>query len=96
MTETSQFYENPPFISSLLEDEEEDYFDYFYDEPGSEPGTLNIEPDAHPSKIVLIDYNEHQAIRKVDLIPNALTSYLGTNTVSWMDVQGFSDPHPVG
>lgn len=28
------------------EEEEEDYFDYFYDEPGSEPGTLSIEPDA--------------------------------------------------
>jgi hypothetical protein len=37
-------------------DEEEDYFDYFYDEPGSEPGTLIIEPDAKPSRIILIDY----------------------------------------
>ncbi|MEA5532698.1 magnesium/cobalt transporter CorA [Crocosphaera sp. XPORK-15E] len=70
------------------EEEEYDYFDYFYDEPGSEPGTLNIEPDAQPSRIVLIDYDADHAVRKVDVIPKALTPYLGTNTISWMDVQG--------
>lgn len=68
--------------------EEEDYFDYFYDKPGSEPGTLNIEPDAKPSRIVLIDYNKIHAVHKVDIIPKALIPYLGKNTVSWMDVQG--------
>jgi magnesium transporter len=70
------------------EEEEEDYFDYFYDEPGSEPGTLSIEPDANPSRIVLIDYDDKHAIRRIDLTPNALIPYLGTNTVSWMDLQG--------
>ena len=69
-------------------DEEEDYFDYFYDEPGSEPGTLIIEPDAKPSRIILIDYDEDNAIRKVDIPPNACAPYIGTNTVSWMDIQG--------
>ncbi|MEG3438701.1 magnesium/cobalt transporter CorA [Pannus brasiliensis CCIBt3594] len=69
-------------------DEEEDYFDYFYDAPGSEPGTLIIEPDAKPSRIVLIDYDENHAIRKVDITPNACAPYIGTNTVSWMDIQG--------
>ncbi len=70
------------------EEEEEDYFDYFYDKPGNEPGTLVIEPDANPSRIILIDYNLEQAIRKVDITPNACAPYLGTNTVSWMDIQG--------
>lgn len=70
------------------EEEEEDYFDYHYDQPGSEPGTLNIEPDANPSRIVLIDYDSERAIRKTDVLPQALQPYLGTNTVSWMDVQG--------
>ncbi|MEB3227380.1 MAG: magnesium/cobalt transporter CorA [Synechocystis sp.] len=70
------------------EEEEEDYFDYFYDAPGSEPGTLSIEPDAHPSRIVLIDYSPDHAVRKSDLTPNALRPYLGTNTISWMDIQG--------
>jgi magnesium transporter len=85
----------PPSLDEALEEkreqeqeEEEDYFDYHYDEPGSEPGTLSIEPDANPSKIILIDYNSKHAIRRVDVIPNALIPYLGTNTVSWMDVQG--------
>ncbi|MDJ0658412.1 MAG: magnesium/cobalt transporter CorA [Crocosphaera sp.] len=72
----------------LEKEEESDYFDYFFDEPGSEPGTLNIEPDAKPSRIVLIDYDQSHAIRKVDVTPKALTPYLGTNTISWMDVQG--------
>lgn len=72
----------------LKEDQEEDYFDYFYDKPGSEPGTLNIEPDAKPSRIVLIDYDLEHAVRKIDVIPKALTPYLGTNTISWMDIQG--------
>lgn len=64
------------------EEEEEDYFDYFYDEPGSEPGTLSIEPDAPPSRIVLVDYSPSHAVRKSDISPNALRPYLGTNTVS--------------
>jgi magnesium transporter len=83
----------PPFdlrfsLSNPEEEEEEDYFDYFYDKPGSEPGTLSIEPDAQPSRIILIDYDQNHAIRKIDVTPNALIPYLGTNTVSWMDVQG--------
>jgi magnesium transporter len=69
-------------------EEEEDYFDYFYDAPGSEPGTLIIEPDAKPSRIVLIDYDDKHAVRKVDITPNACAPYIGTNTVSWMDIQG--------
>lgn len=77
---------NPPNVE--LETEEEDYFDYYYDEPGSEPGTLNIEPDAKPSKIILIDYNRERAIRKTDITPNGCIPYLGKNTVSWMDIQG--------
>lgn len=79
------FVNNRPDIDG---DEEEDYFDYFYDEPGSEPGTLIIEPDAKPSRIILIDYDEDNAIRKIDITPNACAPYIGTNTVSWMDIQG--------
>ncbi|BFM39315.1 magnesium/cobalt transporter CorA [Synechocystis sp. LKSZ1] len=89
----TQSLPNPEFVlrqfrTAEPEEEEEDYFDYFYDEPGSEPGTLSIEPDAHPSRIVLIDYSPDHAVRKSDLTPNALRPYLGTNTVSWMDIQG--------
>jgi magnesium transporter len=83
---------NPELLLSQLPaeapEEEEDYFDYFYDAPGSEPGTLSIEPDAQPSKIILIDYSSDHAIRKSDVTPYALRPYLGTNTVSWMDIRG--------
>jgi magnesium transporter len=77
-----------PTLRQETNDEEEDYFDYFYDEPGSEPGTLSIEPDALPSRIILIDYESDRAICKKKVTPNALLPYLGTNTVSWMDIQG--------
>lgn len=69
-------------------EEEEDYFDYYYDDPGSEPGTLSIEPDAKPSKITLIDYNANHAVRKINIPPSACISYLEKETVSWIDVQG--------
>jgi magnesium transporter len=86
MTQTPPFVELPELEEE--EEEEEDYFDYYYDEPGSEPGTLNIDPDAAPSKIILIDYDQNNALRKVDISPNACIPYLGKNTVSWMDIQG--------
>ncbi|MBZ8181667.1 magnesium/cobalt transporter CorA [Oscillatoria salina] len=81
----------PPRQSEIViesEQEEEDYFDYFYDRPGSEPGALSIDPDALPTEIVLIDYNESQAKRKVKIEPSECTPYLETDSVSWMDVQG--------
>lgn len=38
--------------------------DYFYDKPGSLPGTLSIEADATPPVIDLIDYNQTNVTRK--------------------------------
>jgi magnesium transporter len=74
-----------PFID--LEDDS-DYFEYFADEPGSAPGTLNIEADASPPTIFLIDYSESNAIRiKVDE-PEDCAAYLDKESVSWVDVQG--------
>jgi magnesium transporter len=73
------------------EEEEEDdeaYYDYFFDEPGSLPGTLNIEADAPPPTIVLIDYQGEQATRLQVDSPEACAPYLETRSVSWVDVQG--------
>jgi len=64
-----------------VSEEEEDYFDYFYDQPGSEPGTLNIDPDSQPSKIILIDYDQNNAIRKIDITPKGCLPYLEKNSV---------------
>lgn len=74
--------------SNFNPEEEEDYFDYFYDEPGSEPGFLSIDPEALPSNITLIEYNESSAFRKVNVEPKECVSCLNNNLVSWADIQG--------
>lgn len=71
-----------------IEVEEEDYFDYFYNEPGSVPGTLLIEADAAPPVLFLIDYNEATASRTKLNTPEEAIPYLDTKSVSWIDVQG--------
>lgn len=70
------------------DDDDEDLFEYFYDEPGSLPGTLSIDEDACPSFIVLIDYNESHANRVTNLTADACTPYLTSDSVSWLDIQG--------
>ena len=78
----------PPFMDLETDEDESDYFEYFADEPGSIPGTLNIEADASPPTIFLIDYNESNAIRiKID-DPEDCVPYLDKESVSWVDVQG--------
>ncbi|HEY9674464.1 MAG TPA: magnesium/cobalt transporter CorA [Waterburya sp.] len=67
---------------------EQDIFEYYYDEQGTAPGTLYIEQDASPTKIVLIDYNEANATRIQVSTPEACAPYLDTESVSWVDVQG--------
>ena len=68
--------------------EEEDLFDYAYEQPGSVPGTLNIEKDAATPDIVLIDYNDDRANRMSHLTPEACAEYLNTESVSWVDLKG--------
>ena len=70
-------------------EEEESYLDdFFFDEPGSVPGTLSIEADASPPTIFLIDYNEDKAVRLKVEAPEDCRPYLDTHSVSWVDVQG--------
>jgi magnesium transporter len=65
--------------------------DFFYDVPGSMPGTLSIESDAHPPTIFLIDYNCDSATRvKLDT-PEECTQYLDSESISWLDLQGLGD-----
>lgn len=79
-----------PHSRLATEDEadKEDLFDYFYDEPGTTPGTLIIEEDAAPSKIFLIDYNEATATSVKLTAPEECLAYLDTESVSWVDVSG--------
>jgi magnesium transporter len=75
-------------FSSNLPTEEEDYFDYSYDEPGSEPGSITIDPLALPSHITLIEYDQRNAHRRVNAQPEDCVSCLTNNLVSWADVEG--------
>ncbi|MDX2229992.1 MAG: magnesium/cobalt transporter CorA [Leptolyngbyaceae cyanobacterium bins.349] len=79
---------SPQVTATVPEDEENSYVDYYYDNPGDLPGTLDIDPDAPIPVIVLIDYNEAKAIRQELETPEECTAYLDTNSVSWVDVKG--------
>ncbi|WP_413163722.1 magnesium/cobalt transporter CorA [Capilliphycus salinus ALCB114379] len=81
-----------PTAGYAPEDEEEDSsLDYFYDEPGTLPGTLDLEPDDPAPEIVLIDYNLAKATRvKLDQ-PQDFLPYLTAQTVSWLDIQGLGN-----
>lgn len=70
------------------ENDDEPFMEYFYDEPGSIPGTLSIEEDAAPPQLVLIDYSQAQATRIRLQAPEDCRPYLDTESVSWVDVQG--------
>jgi magnesium transporter len=86
----SGFSSKLPFIN-IDPEEEDQYFEYFSDEPGSIPGTLSIEADASPPVIFLIDYNATNAVRvKIDQ-PEDCAPYLDSESVSWVDVQGLGN-----
>jgi len=73
------------------DDDEESYVDYFYDDPGDPPGTLDLDADAIAPDIVLIDYNEAVATRLKLNSPQEIAPYLDTKSVSWVDVLGLGN-----
>ncbi|MGF1479601.1 MAG: magnesium/cobalt transporter CorA [Cyanophyceae cyanobacterium] len=75
-------------VPESVPEREEEYFEYFFDKPGSEPGTLSIDPDARPSEIILIDYDKNRATRKTNITPQDCLPFLHTDSVSWVDIQG--------
>ncbi|MCY7367043.1 MAG: magnesium and cobalt transport protein CorA, partial [Chamaesiphon sp.] len=64
---------------------------YFYDQPGTTPGQLNIHADAPPADIVLIDYDRDRSTRISVSDPESIPEYLETHTVSWIDVLGLGN-----
>ncbi|MEL6440450.1 MAG: magnesium/cobalt transporter CorA [Cyanobacteria bacterium J06621_8] len=66
-------------------------FDYGYEQPGSMPGTLNIDHDATAPEIVLIDYTAQQAQLIKNLAPNSCKEYFETDSISWFDIGGFAN-----
>ncbi|WP_071515177.1 magnesium/cobalt transporter CorA [Geitlerinema sp. PCC 9228] len=70
------------------EEKEENYFDFFYDQPGSIPGTLSIEADAAPPKMLLLEYDAQRLNRRRIETPEECQSYLESDAVTWLDVAG--------
>jgi len=81
-----RFPNTTPVASKALDDNS--YLDYFSDIPGSMPGTLNIESDSSPPVIVLIDYDEANAVRQEIETPEDCIPFLDSESVSWLDVKG--------
>jgi len=65
--------------------------DFFYEQSGSLPGSLNIEADAPAPEIVLIEYDDTDFTRKLVATPEECIPYLETESVSWVDVQGLGN-----
>jgi magnesium transporter len=65
--------------------------DYFFDQPGTAPGTLRIEADAKPTKLVLIDYSATHSSRVPLSEPEDCIPYLDNESVSWIDVHGLGN-----
>ncbi len=69
--------------------ETEDGFEsYGFNEPGSAPGTLNVNEDSSNPNIFLIDYNQNDAVGVLLPEPEDIIPYLDSTSVSWVDVQG--------
>lgn len=64
---------------------------YFYDKPGAAPGTLHIAESAPKTQLILIDYNADTAMHITLATPEECATYLDTESVSWIDVQGLGD-----
>ncbi len=73
------------------EEEEESNLDYFYDEPGTLPGTLDLDADAPPPDTILIDYSDRHATRITITTPEACIPYLESDSVSWLSVNGLGN-----
>lgn len=83
--------ETIPLMEVYKEDDDDSYVDYFYDDPGAPPGTLDLEPDAPAPDIILIDYNETVATRVRLSNPSDIAPYLDTESVSWIDLLGLGN-----
>jgi magnesium transporter len=66
-------------------------FNYYYNQPGSLPGTIAITQSAKPPEIVLIEYNQNEIIHLPSLTPSECASHLDTESVSWFDIAGLGD-----
>lgn len=65
--------------------------DYFYDLPGTVPGTLNVSSSLTSPRLNLVDYNDTDISRLVLQSPFECATYLDSESVSWLNIQGIGD-----
>ncbi len=78
------------FSQTLSLPNDADRLDYYYNQPGSKPGTFQIPENAFPTDIALIDYDANQQVRQNHLNLDRCTPYLNSSSVSWFDVVGLA------
>ncbi len=78
-------------VAKQIKNNDDSYVDYFYDDQGAPPGNLDLEPDAPPPEIVLIDYCEATATRSHLANPQEAAAYLDTESVSWVELLGLGN-----
>ncbi|MBE9136353.1 magnesium/cobalt transporter CorA [Nodosilinea sp. LEGE 07088] len=61
---------------------------YFYDVPGTVPGTLQAAASAASTQLDLIDYNADTVMQLSPATPEDCAAYLDTTSVSWINVRG--------
>ena len=66
-------------------------FNYFYNQPGSSPGTIFVPQESQAPEITLIDYNRERHKYLAHLTPEECAAHLDTESVSWVDVAGLGD-----
>jgi len=80
----NQFLEN----QGRNKENEDTLFQFYYDDQGDTPGTIDIEKDAPVTQLELIDYNEDNLIFLTPLTAGECQQYLDSQSVSWLDVSG--------
>ena len=82
---------NRAISQNLSQKNEGKRLNYYYNRPGSNPGTFQIPKNAFPTDITLIDYDANQQAVQTHLNPNECTPYLDSLSVSWFDVVGLAN-----
>jgi magnesium transporter len=78
-------------LHEIQDTEDESNIQEYYHEPGQLPGELNFDEDAQYPFIRLMDYNQHTFTQTQIKRPEECKSYLDTESVSWVDVQGLGN-----
>ena len=78
------------FFQTLSMTNDAALLDYYYNQPGSKPGTFQIPENAFPTDINLIDYDANQQVLQISINPDGCIPYLNSSSISWFDVVGLA------